>query len=127
MSSTDHYNCVLAVFWALCSVSEHPLDSQTAVSLMELPFEKMLRLTDHKAGWLVDHRPVRDNLPAEFRDKIIRQVIGPIPGCTNTKKVWILGYGENESVPWQWENGFQLDSNEAPPDGKCPCQVVYGQ
>ncbi|KAF5347624.1 hypothetical protein D9756_010666 [Leucocoprinus leucothites] len=121
VSRLHHYFLVLVSFWELCGVPEHPLDSQTAVSLAKLPFGKMLRLRGYIPGWLVNAHPVRDNLPAEFRDKVVRNGKCPIPGCTITGDVWILGHGENESVPKQWNGGFVLGNNEDLPDGKCFC------
>ncbi|KAF5356005.1 hypothetical protein D9756_004416 [Leucocoprinus leucothites] len=122
LSSADHYANVVAWFWGLCEVPEHPLDSQTATSLAELPFKKMLGLLgDHGELGIYDGQ-ARDNLPAEFRDKIIREGRCPIPGCMNTGKVWILGHGENETVPRQWETlGFELENNQGLRNGKCIC------
>ncbi|KAF5348916.1 hypothetical protein D9756_009835 [Leucocoprinus leucothites] len=117
----NHYECVLALFWILCGVCKHPFDSQTARSLAKLPFKKMLRLLVNSRVRLIKGSLVRDNLPAEFCDKIIRKGKCPIPGCTNTKDVWILGHGENETVPAQWDGGFVLGNNRNPPDGKCVC------
>ncbi|KAF5347623.1 hypothetical protein D9756_010667 [Leucocoprinus leucothites] len=125
VSSVNHYVLILSWFWKLCGVPKHPLDFQTALALAGLPFGKMLRLMGHNGGWLVDAHSIRANLPAEFHDKIIWEANCPIPGCTNTKNVWILGHGENKSVPRQWKVGFQLAKNEDPPDGICVCQVEF--
>ncbi|KAF5348921.1 hypothetical protein D9756_009838 [Leucocoprinus leucothites] len=114
---------ILLWFWELCEVREHPFDSQTAWSLVELPFVKMLRLVDRYNGWQISGGGVRDNLPAELCDKIIRKGRCPIPGCMNTKDVWILGHGENEAVPQQMGDGchFVLKDNQGLSNSKCVC------
>ncbi|KAF5355724.1 hypothetical protein D9756_004396 [Leucocoprinus leucothites] len=121
----DHYENVLGWFWRLCGVSEHPLDSQTAMCLAELPFKNMLRLLVNDDGWGVNAGPVRDNLPVELREKIIRKGKCPILRCINTKDVWILGHGESEAVPRQWRasygEGFVLENNQDSPEGECCC------
>ncbi|KAF5348884.1 hypothetical protein D9756_009791 [Leucocoprinus leucothites] len=86
-SGADHYNHVLSWFWRLCATPEHPFDFQTAMSLAELPFKKMLRLLDDYSGWGAFCALVRDNLPAELCNKIIQKDKCPMPGCTNTKDV----------------------------------------
>ncbi|KAF5346069.1 hypothetical protein D9756_010856 [Leucocoprinus leucothites] len=121
VSCPIHYQYVLYLFWALCGVSEHPLDSQAAMSLAELPFGKMLKLTEFTTRWPVLASSVRNNLPAELCDKIIRSAKCPISGCTNTKNIWILGHGVNETVPDQWSYGFQLGNNQNLSEGKCFC------
>ncbi|KAF5355635.1 hypothetical protein D9756_004422 [Leucocoprinus leucothites] len=69
---------------------------ETAMSLVEFPFKKMLRL-----------------LPAELCNKIIQKGKCPIPECMNTRKVWILGYGENETIPEFVDvAGFKLRNNQ---------------
>ncbi|KAF5356326.1 hypothetical protein D9756_003679 [Leucocoprinus leucothites] len=127
-SRAYHYTRVLICFWELCQVPGHQLDSQTTMSVAELPFNKMLRLVPGNTRWPVVATRVRDNLPTNLRDKIIRTGKCPIPGCTNTEKIWILGHGENESVPkrQRWgKEGFELVNNEDSPNGKCICQVQY--
>ncbi|KAF5355143.1 hypothetical protein D9756_005456 [Leucocoprinus leucothites] len=69
ISGPDHYRRVLALFWELCGVCKHPLDSQTAISLAELPFKKMLRLLGDGGRWEI----IGGQLPPELRDKIIRK------------------------------------------------------
>ncbi|KAF5347569.1 hypothetical protein D9756_010653 [Leucocoprinus leucothites] len=128
VSRLDHHEYVLCLFWLLCGVPEHPFDPQAAMSLAELPFGKMLRLTGYSGMWLVDASSVRNNLSVEFRDKIIRNAKCPIPGCTNTENIWILGHGANEIVSNQSEGGFCLGGNRNPPEGECFCgaQKVRG-
>ncbi|KAF5348492.1 hypothetical protein D9756_009602 [Leucocoprinus leucothites] len=122
VARVNHFYYVLAWFWRLCSVPEHPLDFQTAMSLAKLPFKKMLWLAGHNRMQTVSAGPVRENLPAKFRDEIVRKNKCPIPGCTNTENVWILGHGVGELVPRQWNGGeFLLVNNETPPDGECFC------
>ncbi|KAF5347629.1 hypothetical protein D9756_010655 [Leucocoprinus leucothites] len=55
-----HYEYVLYLFWRLCEVSEHPLDSQATMSLAKLPFGKMLRLAEN--GRHIHGSSVRNNL-----------------------------------------------------------------
>ncbi|KAF5348898.1 hypothetical protein D9756_009856 [Leucocoprinus leucothites] len=118
-----HYDFVLGWFWKLCEVYGYPFDYWTAQSLAELPFKKMIRLLEDQGGWSITGGLVRDNLPAELCDKIIQKGKCPIPGCINTKDVWILGHGENEIVPEQStrSNGFELRNNQDQYDGKCFC------
>ncbi|KAF5361089.1 hypothetical protein D9756_005177 [Leucocoprinus leucothites] len=104
----DHYCQALDSLWMLCSVSEHPLDFWTATSLAELPFRKMLTLAGSKSAFSVAADQIRDNLPVELCDKVIRKGRCPIPRCTNDEEVWILGHGENEVVPLQLRHGFRL-------------------
>ncbi|KAF5345818.1 hypothetical protein D9756_010858 [Leucocoprinus leucothites] len=118
-----HYSHVLVRFWLLCEVPSHQLDPQTAMSAAELPFNKMLGLVDDDFRWPITAMLVRNNLPAKLRDKIIRKGKCPIPGCTNTENVWILGHGENESVPMQWRSGFVVGNNKDLPDSVCICQI----
>ncbi|KAJ3552662.1 hypothetical protein NP233_g12829 [Leucocoprinus birnbaumii] len=40
----ERYRCVLGTFWELCLVPNHPIDPQTATSISNLPFRKMLGL-----------------------------------------------------------------------------------
>ncbi|KAF5346057.1 hypothetical protein D9756_010801 [Leucocoprinus leucothites] len=122
VSGADHYDGVLGWFWLLCEEPECPLDFQTAMSLAELPFKKMLRLAVDKKGWEINGDQIRDNLPAELCDKIVQKGKCPIPGCMNTEDVWILGHGENETVPNQGSSfSFRLENNQDPPDGDCVC------
>ncbi|KAF5356325.1 hypothetical protein D9756_003678 [Leucocoprinus leucothites] len=122
-SRADHYFCILLCFWRLCEVSAHQLDPQTAMSVAKLPFNKMLGLTGENFWRCVDAIRVRDNLPSSLRDKVVRKGKCPIPGCTNTKSVWILGYGENELIPRQRRGGFIVGNNKGPPRGSCICQA----
>ncbi|KAF5353274.1 hypothetical protein D9756_008139 [Leucocoprinus leucothites] len=105
-SHTSHYFYVLICFWELCKLLVHQLDPQTAMSLAELPFNKMLGLVDNGFRRPINALLIRNNLPANLRDKVIRKGKCLIPGCTNTEEVWILGHGENESVPRQSGNVF---------------------
>ncbi|KAF5360377.1 hypothetical protein D9756_005187 [Leucocoprinus leucothites] len=86
----DHYRFVLEAFWTLCSLREHPFDFRTATSLAEIPFKKMLRLVDDESTWWITASQVKDNLPAELCDKVVRK-----------------GHGENESAPHQRETAQQ--------------------
>ncbi|KAF5345855.1 hypothetical protein D9756_011205 [Leucocoprinus leucothites] len=106
ISDARYYEFVLAWFWRLSAIPEHPFDSQAAMCFAWLPFRNMLRLLDNSIGWSIVCYRIRDNLPAERRDKITRQGKCPIPGCTNTQDVWILGHGENEVVPGQLKHGI---------------------
>ncbi|KAF5348102.1 hypothetical protein D9756_010793 [Leucocoprinus leucothites] len=123
VSHTNHYYRALTWFWTLCGVPEHPFDSETAMSLEELSFGKMLGLTGRNNGWPVVASRVRDNLSAELRDGIIRRANCPIPECKRFGSVWILGHGENETIPRrQWDSdGFMLENNQDPPDRWCFC------
>ncbi|KAF5359321.1 hypothetical protein D9756_003032 [Leucocoprinus leucothites] len=123
VSGVHHYHCVLGQFWKLSEVSKHPLDFQTAMSLTELPFKRMLKLLGRHGGWRVNAGRVRDNFPAELCDKIVRKGKCPISGCMNAVDVWLLGHGENEMVPSQSQqvDGLVLENNYNPPDGRCPC------
>lgn len=118
VSGTQHYNHIFIWFWALCREHEHPFDSQTTRSLAGLPFRKIL------SGGPILHGSPRDNLPAELRDKIFRKGKCPIPGCTNTEDVRILGHGENEIVAEPFvplRDGFRLRNNQYSRDAKCAC------
>ncbi|KAF5347346.1 hypothetical protein D9756_009878 [Leucocoprinus leucothites] len=122
---TYHYSLVLVCFWRLCEVPTDQLDPQTAMSVVELPFNKMLRLVYDGFRWPINATRVRNDLPAELCDKIIRRGKCPISGCTNTENVWILGHGENESVPRQRGDVFWVARNNDPPGGVCICQAGY--
>ncbi|KAF5355976.1 hypothetical protein D9756_003667 [Leucocoprinus leucothites] len=121
-SGAYHYSCVLVCFWELCQVPPHQFDPQTAMSVAELPFNKMPGLMDDRFRWWINATLVRNNLPAHLRDKIIREGKCPISGCTNIKNIFILGHGENESVPEQRRGGFVVN-HKVPPDGGCICHV----
>ncbi|KAF5353454.1 hypothetical protein D9756_008142 [Leucocoprinus leucothites] len=124
-SCADHYSCVMLCFWRLCEVPAHQLDPQTAMSVVDFPFNKMFGLIPDSFLSFINADLVRYNFPANLRDKIIRKDKCPIPGCANTKKVWIWGHGENELVPSQRKGGFMAMNNGDPPAGKCICQVQY--
>ncbi|KAF5348783.1 hypothetical protein D9756_009844 [Leucocoprinus leucothites] len=119
----NYYVYVLVWFWKLCEASKCQFDSQTAWSLAELPFRKMLRLLPNHGVQAITGDRVRDNLTAELCDKIIRKGKCPISGCTSTKDVWILGHGENETVLMSSYSiyCFVLDNNQDPPYGQCVC------
>ncbi|KAF5356319.1 hypothetical protein D9756_003674 [Leucocoprinus leucothites] len=122
-SCAYHHSHILFCFWWLCEAPAHQLDPQTAMSIAELPFNKMLSLVADGVPWPINPILIRNNLPANFRDKIIRKGKCPIPGCTNTKNVWILGHGESELVPSQQGDEFTLVNNKDPPGGVCICQA----
>ncbi|KAF5349918.1 hypothetical protein D9756_009037 [Leucocoprinus leucothites] len=122
ITDADHYLRILDWFWRLCQEPEHPFDFQTTMSFAGLPFRKMLSLLGNNGVGLINGDEVTDSLPAELCDKIIRKGKCLIPGCTNTEDVWILGNGENEIVPLQWDLGFQLRNNVFPDSG-CVCGV----
>ncbi|KAJ3562726.1 hypothetical protein NP233_g9396 [Leucocoprinus birnbaumii] len=96
---SDFYSYTLLLFWSLCdSTPGCPLDTLTVASLKDVPFRRMLEM--HRNGWTIDGAEIRRNLPADLRDKIVRRDRCPVIGCTRTEDVWILGWGENEAVPY---------------------------
>ncbi|KAF5345820.1 hypothetical protein D9756_010857 [Leucocoprinus leucothites] len=121
-----HYTLILYWFWNLCQVPAHRFDPQSTMSVAGLPFNKMLMLAETDVTPWVRFIGLRDNASfqsSELRDKIIRMGKCSIPGCTNTENVFILGHGENESVPVQANNGFLLTNNRDPSDGTCFCSA----
>ncbi|KAF5361090.1 hypothetical protein D9756_005176 [Leucocoprinus leucothites] len=73
LSYGEHYRGVLWVFWGLCSAPEHPLDLGTATSLAKIPFRQMLTLVGNGYWDGIAARRVRNNLPVELRDKVVRK------------------------------------------------------
>ncbi|KAF5346372.1 hypothetical protein D9756_011390 [Leucocoprinus leucothites] len=130
VSSVDHYCHTLCLFWALCGVHDHPLDVQTAMSLAKLPFQKMLRLQHGIRDWTMIACDIRDNclqLPYELHDKIIHKGKCPLLGCTNTEDIWILGHGENVTIPYPSIVGFMFEDNQDPYPGDCFCGAKIQQ
>ncbi|KAF5345859.1 hypothetical protein D9756_011201 [Leucocoprinus leucothites] len=119
--AAGHYQYVWCLFWRLSQIPEHPFDSQTARSLAEFPFRKMLRLLGDRSEWRIFGGLVRDNLPAELRDEVVQWGRCPIPRCMYTEDVWVWGHGENAIIPILSGNGFISMTNQDRCDGRCLC------
>ncbi|KAF5345079.1 hypothetical protein D9756_011172 [Leucocoprinus leucothites] len=90
----------LLILLYLSAVPSHPLDLQTARSLAEFPFRRVftavMNFPEH-----VNFPNMRDNLPDELRDEILRQdSSGPECSCEDEYAVWVLGHGEHEYCDW---------------------------
>ncbi|KAJ3571722.1 hypothetical protein NP233_g3569 [Leucocoprinus birnbaumii] len=117
--SAHRYRCVLSLFFELCGTPEHPISHETASSLSRLPFKQILGMLSHpKAAQFSNCQQFRENLPAEFRDQIIRLGPCPSPGCRNKDDVWILGHGVNETATEKYigDNQIWLIDNQGWPE-----------
>ncbi|KAJ3553002.1 hypothetical protein NP233_g12747 [Leucocoprinus birnbaumii] len=118
-----HYSFRLVAFWELCFVPNCPIDTLTATSMSNLPFQKMLTLLSESFGITckeLEH--LKWNFPIEFQDKIVRREKCPTPQCPRTGLVWILGHGDNEAIVITYDDGdMGLWNNQNPPPGICPC------
>ncbi|KAJ3572680.1 hypothetical protein NP233_g2926 [Leucocoprinus birnbaumii] len=118
----DHYQWALFCFWELCTIPEHNLDSSTTLSLSRLPFQKMLRMLPSDWGWATECNMIYDNLPIELRDSVMRFGKCPASGCTRKEDIWILGQGDNETIPEQFTTStVRWLNNQDPPEGECFC------
>ncbi|KAJ3559593.1 hypothetical protein NP233_g11228 [Leucocoprinus birnbaumii] len=82
----------------LTNANDHPIDVPTAAAISNLPFQKMLRLVPEGSHCaVIDENTLNQNLPLEFRDRIIRKGECPIPGCTKTHPIFIFGFADNEA------------------------------
>ncbi|KAJ3561563.1 hypothetical protein NP233_g10117 [Leucocoprinus birnbaumii] len=133
-SRLDRYEFTVQVFWQLCAYEGQKIDVSTAESISKLPFRKMFILIDgpmYRIFLLTDFDRKRlwQNLPIEFRDKIIRKEMCPSPGCIAAKYVWILGRGGDEVHLNPDEKGrlwVRYDPNGIPlPAGNCPCGAQF--
>ncbi|KAJ3574764.1 hypothetical protein NP233_g1543 [Leucocoprinus birnbaumii] len=128
VTATDHHRYVLDLFWELCCMAGHPIDVPTATSISQLPFRKIFSLlpvvVPDGIGLDISYERIqtmRENLPAAFRDKIVRLCKCPTPGCINTENVVVLGEGENEVITpssldcLYWLNNQNLPSAELLP------------
>ncbi|KAJ3573812.1 hypothetical protein NP233_g2183 [Leucocoprinus birnbaumii] len=122
----SEYNTgALDIFWELCCVEGHPIDVSTGKStISQMPFRKSFSLLPREQSSTISHKHLQimiKNLPAAFKNKIVRFVRCPTRGCTNAGTVVILGEGENEVIApcdgsWlEWRNNQNLKP------GECPC------
>ncbi|KAJ3561418.1 hypothetical protein NP233_g10207 [Leucocoprinus birnbaumii] len=111
-----------------------PIDVPTAEYMSKLPFQKMFRITGLVGKQLpllpeIQMRSLRENLPVEFRNRIIRRQQCPAPGCTAAGPVRMLGHGDDEVFLSQNEKGnlcVRYDQNGIPlPTGNCPCGARF--
>ncbi|KAJ3564770.1 hypothetical protein NP233_g8069 [Leucocoprinus birnbaumii] len=120
----EHYRRVVGVFWELCAQPDHQFDGSTAASISNFSFRKMLSLIpEGKFLWITygTAQQFWQNLPVEYREKVIRKESCPVPECTATELVWILGYGDNEVIPVTDDDDLLLQNNQNVPAGQCLC------
>ncbi|KAJ3564773.1 hypothetical protein NP233_g8073 [Leucocoprinus birnbaumii] len=126
----EHYRRVVKIFWTLFARPDHQIDISTAASISNLSFQKMLRLipvgqSSHIYNVEVQH--LWQNLPIEFREKIIRRERCPTPECTASRLVWILGNGGNAVViPTNLIGDLRLETDQHLPDHRCQCGAYIG-
>ncbi|KAJ3569750.1 hypothetical protein NP233_g4844 [Leucocoprinus birnbaumii] len=98
MEPGEHYQSVVNTFWVLCCTSDHPIDVPTAAAISNLPFQKMLRLVPEGSHCaVIDENALNQNLPVEFRDRIIRRGEYQAPGYKTIHPIYIFGHGDNEA------------------------------
>ncbi|KAJ3563256.1 hypothetical protein NP233_g9056 [Leucocoprinus birnbaumii] len=115
------YYTMIYVMFGLCSYEACAVSPSTAAVLQKVAFSYIPRFA---SGSRFGHMTVRsnflrDNLPPEYRDKIIRRSTNPLhlnkePGHRGNKHAFILGTAPNELICWpnQYdENRLDIDFN----------------
>ncbi|KAJ3567096.1 hypothetical protein NP233_g6587 [Leucocoprinus birnbaumii] len=128
ITASDCHRYALDLFWELCCMSNHPIDTSTATLISRLPFRKIFSLLPGAALRnqcpFVPHdctRIMRENLPTVFRDKIARIGKCPNPRCMNPNDVVVLGEGANEVITPYAYDAFYWANNQNVQTDICPC------
>ncbi|KAJ3552718.1 hypothetical protein NP233_g12813 [Leucocoprinus birnbaumii] len=107
-----------AMIWAmfkLCERRASPISPSTAAALQNVAFSYIPRFARGSSimGMAVKYNALRDNLPPEYRDKIIRKSTNPLhlnktPGHPGNKHAFILGTAPNGLICWPHERDEDL-------------------
>ncbi|KAJ3566391.1 hypothetical protein NP233_g7036 [Leucocoprinus birnbaumii] len=105
------YHAVIKIMFRLCEFRGYAITPLTATALQNVTFSYIPRFMRRSgyANLLVEYTYLRDNLPLEYRDKIIRKSTNPLhlkskPGLTGNSHAFILGTVPNGLISWPCEH-----------------------
>ncbi|KAJ3560778.1 hypothetical protein NP233_g10613 [Leucocoprinus birnbaumii] len=101
------YHGMIEAMFGLCERRASPISPSTAAALQNVAFSYIPRFA-RGSGFptiFVAYNALRDNLPPEYRDKIIRKSTNPLhlnkkPGHPGNKYAFILGTAPNGLICW---------------------------
>ncbi|KAJ3566394.1 hypothetical protein NP233_g7037 [Leucocoprinus birnbaumii] len=116
------YFVMIYAMFKLCERRASPISPSTAAALQNVAFSYIPRFARGSGGvfFLVGYNSLRDNLPPEYHDKIIRKSTNPLhlnkkPGHPGNKLAFILGTAPNGLICWpNWDGSdiIQIEFRE---------------
>ncbi|KAJ3562148.1 hypothetical protein NP233_g9756 [Leucocoprinus birnbaumii] len=116
-SSALFYYAMISVMFGLCQRRARAITPSTAAALQNVAFSYIPRFARGSGypNMVVEYDSLRDNLPPDFCDKIVRKSTNPLhlrdkPAHLDKVHTFILGTAPNGLLCWSRDNDFTEDT-----------------